>query len=246
MTTIHYSADTFLSAAAPNPSPCSVAPAPHLCTLVCGLGTDTSQQWLQSGDSSWNDDSFQLVASWSCFWAYLSWQHMAQGLPVAAKGFWTLQLNAKSKPSPALDSWMEPGNIPGLHCDPSLWEWVCRGVWSNTEIRYGSAVAVKWGSGNKTSEKWTWKFWMKTVLAHWTPCMLRTWRSCSSTHKAQLINILRQGTSPSCFPAPGRPRPWFMTWALVIWVWKICFLWEKKRKKTNKQTKKITHQKIIY
>lgn len=144
MTIIHYSADAFLSAAAPNPSrwQSRSCPAPvHNLSLGClwAGNCDTAQQCLQPGDSSWNGDSFQPVGSWSCFLAYFSWQHIAQGLPIAAEGFLTLQLNAKSKPSPALDSWMEPGNIPGLCCDPSLWEWVWRGVWSNTEVRYDSA-----------------------------------------------------------------------------------------------------------
>lgn len=118
---MHYSADAFLSAAAPNPSLWQFrsCPAPVHACLWAG-NCNTSQQRLQAGDSSWNGDAFQLVASWSFFWAYLSWQHIAQGLPIAAKGFLALQLNAKSKPSPAADSWMESGNIPGLYCDPSL------------------------------------------------------------------------------------------------------------------------------
>lgn len=145
MTIIHYSADTFLSAAAPNPSrwQSRSCPAPvHTCPWAGN--SNTSQQWLQSGHSLWNASSYQLVASWSFFWSYLSWHHIAPGLPIAANRFLTLQLNAKSKPSPASDSWMESGNIPGLHCDPSLWEWLWRRVWSNTEIRYDSVVAEKW------------------------------------------------------------------------------------------------------
>lgn len=148
MTIIHYSADTFLSGAALNPSfwQSHSCPTPvHTC-LWAG-NCNTAQQWLQSGDSSWNSDAFQLVASWSFFWAYLSWQHIARGLPITAKGFLVLQLNAKSKPSPAPDSWMESGNIPGLYCDPSLWEWVWRGVWSKTRgqiwLSSGREVGIK-------------------------------------------------------------------------------------------------------
>lgn len=145
MTIIHYSADAFLSAAAPNPScwQSHSCPAPvHTC-LWAG-NCKTSQQWLQSGDSSWNSWFFPACGLLVLLTLPLLAPHCTEASNCCKKKSKTLELNSKSKLSPAPDSWIEAGNIPGLHCDPSLWEWVWRGVWSNTEIRQDSAMAVKW------------------------------------------------------------------------------------------------------